>query len=292
MFIDPDFPVGNAAGGCKTLEEVRQLARSAASFIVVGSFTVEPRSGNPGNTFNGDPVYGLNSRGLPNPGVEWLKKEGPKMVAIAHAAGKPIILSVAGFNPSEYELLVLAAVVIGFDGVELNFGCSNIVDGGTRHRIITYDVAMVRAILLQIYMNHRIVPEFVSVKVSPILDLEYAHVLADVFRRFPITALVTMNAIPNCLDFGADGLPVIQTPDKTGYAGGSGTQVRQMALGQAHMWRSVLPEKEKWGVGGMGTGPDVKKMLRVASVVQIGTAYLIYGPKIFGGIAAEYLDVE
>ena len=48
--ISKDFPVGNAAGWCKSVDEVRKLAESAAQFVVVGSITAQFRGGNPGNT--------------------------------------------------------------------------------------------------------------------------------------------------------------------------------------------------------------------------------------------------
>ena len=46
MLINPDFPVGNAAGWCKSTPETEELVASAAQFITVGSITCEYRPGN------------------------------------------------------------------------------------------------------------------------------------------------------------------------------------------------------------------------------------------------------
>lgn len=293
--IDYRFPVCNAAGHCKDTKEVELLARSAASAIIVGSITLKQRDGNPGNTFDGN--LGLNSLGLPNPGIENIRKIGPHMVRIAHEAGKPIIMSAAGFAPEEFNTLVFEAFQVGFDGVELNFGCPNVADGGKRKPIFSYRKELLNE------SNKRVFSYgggsvfggggFVSVKVSP-MDPERLDEIAGVIERFDIDALVTQNATPNCLDYRPDGKPVIDTPDKTGYAGGSGEQVFRQALGQVKQWRERLPKRiAVWGVGGVGTGEHVQKMLWAgASVVEIGTAYFVSGAKVFGDIATQFINLN
>jgi dihydroorotate dehydrogenase (fumarate) len=294
--INPQFPVGNAAGECKSIEEVRILAKSAVSFIVVGSITMESRDGNPGNTFNGDPIFTLNSLGLPNPGIEKIREIGPDMVRIAHAAGKPIIMSAAGLIPDEFGDLACAAQEIGFDGVELNFGCPNVADKGKRKPIISYRHELVRGSLESVFAyNRSCIPAhwFVSVKVSP-MDPERMDEIALVLNGFSINAVVTMNTEPNCLDFNQDGTPVIDTPDKTGYAGSSGLSVLHKALGQVKQWRERLPDSVAvWGVGGVQSGESVQKMLWAgASVVQVGTAYFIGSAKVFGDSATQFINLK
>lgn len=292
--INPEFPVGNAAGHCKSLQEVERLARSAASVIIVGSITLLERAGNPGNTFDG---VGLNSLGLPNPGIEKLKKIGPEMVRVAHEAGKPIIMSVAGFAPNEFNSLGFQAFQANFDGIELNFGCPNVADGGKRKPIFSYRRELVERSLKAVfgYGGGSVFggDGFVLAKVSP-MDPDRLDEIASVIERFPIDAVVTMNTVPNCLDFNANGTPIINTPDRTGYAGGSGKQVFQQALGQVKQWRERLPEGiAVWGVGGVQTGEDVQKMLWAgASVVQVGTTYFTSGAKVFGDIATQFINLK
>lgn len=279
------FPVGSAAGWCKTVEQVRQLSLASVSCITVGSYTVLPRDGNPGNVFNGDPDFSLNSLGMPNAGLSYLEAHGREMVDIAHDSDKPIYLSVAGFSSDEYRILAHLGFECGFDGVELNFGCPNVADGGRRKSIVSFDLSMVDEIL------HTLGPpasgSILLTKVSPMTNPNDIVNLAELIVHYPVFAVVTMNTLPNCLDFDPGGKAVIQTPDGTGWAGGAGRSVLPIALGQVHQWRKTLPANvQVWGVGGVHTGADVRKMLTAgASAVQIGTGLFIYGPRIFADIA-------
>ena len=289
-----DFPVGNAAGWCKSVAEVQALAKSAASFIVVGSITLKPRDGNPGNVFNQDLFGGLNALGLPNPGIPYIAEHGREMTRIAHDAGKPIIMSAAGLAPAEFGELAQTAHKTGFDGVELNTGCPNVADGGKRKPIISYRPGLVLASLESVFSRIRCAPHwFVSVKVSP-MDPDRLNEIAAIIEKFEVSAVVTQNAEPNCLDYRADGKPVIDTPDKIGYAGGSGESIFHKALGQVKQWRECLPEHiETWGVGGVSSGFHVQKMQWAgARIMQVGTAYFIGGAKVFGEIANQYVNLE
>ncbi len=291
--IDPEFPVGNAAGWCKSVWDVKDLARSAASFLVVGSITKERRSGNPSNTFNNDPQFTLNSLDLPNGGIDALAQSAPDMVRAAHMARKPIIASIAGFTPKEFGELAQRVKKMGFDGVEVNLGCPNVADGGVRKPIISYRPDLVRTVLEEVFPRIRVLNWFISVKVSS-MDPDRLDEIASVITLFPIDAIVTQNSVPNCLDYRTNGKPMIDTPDETGYAGGSGKQIFQQALGQVKQWRERLPENiEVWGVGGVQSGDDVQKMLWAgASVVQIGTTYFIGGAKVFRDIAVQFVNKE
>ncbi len=294
--INPDFPVGNAAGWCKSVREVKALAASAAQFIVVGSITLEEREGNPGNTFNG---HSLNALGLPNPGLQKVSTTASEMAALAHMAGKPIILSAAGFAPEEYVGLAQAAQELGFDGVELNLGCPNVADGGKRKPIASFDLYVAGDIV------HRCVSAvkldhpgfFMSVKVSPMSNPLQIIQTAELLAHSDIDAVVTQNTFPNGLLFNEDGTPEIQTPDTTGWAGFAGSTIKAMALGQVNQWRKALDthgahNKQVWGVGGVQCGRDVRDMQRAgAAVVQVGTAYFVGGAKVFGDIANEFVNL-
>ncbi len=293
--INLAFPVGNAAGWCKSVEEVRRVAQSAAEFIVVGSITLQKRSGNPGNTWNNKD---LNSLGLPNPGAEEIENVAHEMVSVAHSFDKKIILSVAGFDASEYVYLFNVALKSGFDGVELNFGCPNVADDGKRKRIFSFYPELMHEVLLMLSLVDGI-PDtfFVSVKVSPITNPQQIIELAEMFSQFRmIHAVVTQNTVPNCLEFSDGGAVTITTPDKTGYAGLSGPSVKAMALGQVKQWRSALDLFNRediavTGVGGVSSAKDVQDMIFAgASMVQIGTACILYGPKIFSDIASDYIS--
>jgi dihydroorotate dehydrogenase (fumarate) len=291
--INREFPVGNAAGWCKTVVEVVNLAASAAQFIVVGSFTVLQRDGNSGNTFNGE---SLNSLGLPNGGVPYLRECGARMVKLAHDARKQIILSIAGFEPNDFYILAQIARELGFDGIEVNVGCPNLVQGAVRKPIISFIPDLVREIVNEVV---RIAKSdngtmFVLVKMSPMSNPTNIVDLAYILAKTGVDAVVTQNTFPNALLFNDDGTLQIQTPDKTGWAGFAGSAIKPMALGQVNQWRKALDSQnagriQVWGVGGVQSGRDVHDMLRAgASVVQVGTAYFVSGAKIFGEIANQF----
>lgn len=294
--ISSDFPVGNAAGWCKSIEEVQQLARSAAQFVVVGSITVVPRKGNPGTTFNGT---SLNALGLPNPGIEAIRAMAPDIVHIAHDAGKPIMLSVAGFSPEEYWELTKAAQELQFDGAELNLSCPNVVDGDDRKVISSYDIPVLRSILeravVPFTMQNR--SFFTSIKMAPMSDPAQIHRTAELISAYDIDAVVTQNSFPNGLLFDDRGNPQIQTPDATGWGGFAGPAIKPMALGQVSQWKAALKKYRAFGpriigVGGVQCGADVRDMQRAgASLVQVGTTYFTGGAGVFSSIADEYFNL-
>ncbi len=301
--IDPNFPVGNAAGWCKTVNDVRALAASAAAFIIVGGYTPKKRDGNPGNTFNGDSVFSLNSLGLPCGGTEYLELYGHEMVKIAHNARKNIILNINGFTPEDFAVLARLALRLGFDGVEVNLGCPNVVDGARRKPIASANVTLSRNIIAAV-TEVFLLEIMLIVKVSPTDDPEHIINMANMLRQFPVYAVTTMNTSPNCLLFDDAGKTVIQTPDDTGWAGGAGYSVKARALGQVSQWSEALETlgmpAEVWGAGGVACDPrgdtygkDVRDMLWAgATLVQVGTSYCVHGPKIFGDIATQFINLK
>ncbi|MDO8691281.1 MAG: dihydroorotate dehydrogenase, partial [Dehalococcoidia bacterium] len=126
MGLALEHPLMNAAGTCKSLDEVKQLSRASTSAIMVGSITLQERAGNSGNVYVAGPRFSLNSLGMPNPGASYYEKHLPTMAALAHDAGKPLLVSVAGFTPPEYGELAAVAFDGGADAVELNLGCPNV----------------------------------------------------------------------------------------------------------------------------------------------------------------------
>lgn len=64
----------NAAGTVKTAEQAESLLRAPVPAIMMGSFTLEERPGNPGTTYFEAPLATLNSLGLPGPDISvWTK---------------------------------------------------------------------------------------------------------------------------------------------------------------------------------------------------------------------------
>ncbi len=287
-----EHPVMNAAGTCKLLEDVRKLARSASAAIMVGSITSELREGNSGDTYWAGKIFSLNSLGLPNPGASYYRKHVPSMVAIAHAVGKPLWVSVAGFSPTEYAMLAEVAFDGGADLVELNLGCPNVWLGTQQKRPASFDPELVGSILSTV--QHRVGQDaVVAVKMSPFSDVEALGVVAGVIGVGELVKIVTaVNTFPNGFALCPDGRHRI-TPGG-GLAGMAGPALKPIGLGQVRQFRALLPERiAVVGVGGVTHGEDVLEYQRSGAVaVQVATAYLERHDQVFTTLLQEFLDPE
>jgi dihydroorotate dehydrogenase (fumarate) len=278
-----EHPLMNAAGTCKSLHDVMELARSAVAVIVVGSITVTEQSGNSGEVYWPNGPYSLNSLGLPNPGVDYYAKTLPEMVATAHDRHKPLMVSVAGFKAKDYLDLAGTVAECRGDLVELNLGCPNVWDGGTQKGIACFDLDYCMEIceqvakLLRSINRRRGYSVKFGAKLSPFSDPDALRQLARAFdvmaKDYPEFRFVTAsNTFPNAIALDAGGRPRIGTV----YAGMSGPALKPIAMGQVKQLRSTLPSRiEVVGVGGISTGSDVLDYLRAgAQTVQVATAYL------------------
>src|SRR6185312_2226029 len=170
--------IGNSAGMIKTLEQVAEASKSAATDITVGSITIVELEGNKSDSSYSHPPYyyhakqgwSVNSLGLPNMGLEKLSAVLPEMARVAHAAGKKLRISVAGNKPEEYALLAAECFILGADEVELNLGCPNVWSASGAQKIIaSYSPRLVQNIL---YRTRDAIPRgrTVDIKLSPVLD--------------------------------------------------------------------------------------------------------------------------
>lgn len=276
----------NAAGTCKLLEDVERLARSATAAIMVGSITKEPRTGNEGDVYWAGPTYSLNSLGLPNRGAEYYAKVIPEMVRIAHGAGKPLFVSVAGFTPDEYADLASLALWKGADLIELNLGCPNVWHGKAQKRIACFDPELVDQI--QERVEERVgVEARIAEKISPFSDPFSLVAIAAVIGSSKLPkAVTTTNTFANA--FAWNGAKPRITPGG-GLAGFAGPAMKPIGLGQVKQLRALLPDSIKiMGVGGIGEGKDILEYRGCgADAVQVGTAYLEKGENVFSTLLSD-----
>ncbi|HEY8548048.1 MAG TPA: hypothetical protein VIL36_23480 [Acidimicrobiales bacterium] len=289
-----EHPLMNAAGTCKTADDVARLARSAVAAVVVGSITVEPRTGNAGDVYWSGPGWSLNSLGLPNRGADDLRRHLPGMVEATRAAGKPLIVSVAGFSVDEYARLADAAA--GADLVELNLGCPNVWDGGEQKRIACFDPDQTERVCRAAHEALAPTGTRFGVKVSPFSDPAALAALGERLAKLAgdldtFRFVTAVNTFPNGFQLDAAGRPVIDV----GYAGVSGAALKPVGLGQVRQLRALLPPTvDLVGVGGVVEGRDVHDYLAVgASAVQASTAFWNAGedPRVYGEILAGYVDL-
>nr|WP_101833126.1 dihydroorotate dehydrogenase [Frankia canadensis] len=311
--IDLEHPVMNAAGTCKSMADVEAFARSAVAAVMVGSITVHARAGNTGNVYWPGPSYSVNALGLPNRGLDYYAEHLPRMVSTAHAAGKPLVVSVAGFDVAEYRQLVEAVAPTGVDLIEVNLACPNVWDGGAQKRIACFDPNQTAAICAAVgdALSARAaegapaVPY--GVKISPFSDPaalgELAALLGDLAAAGPVGSaglvgsagprfVTAVNTFPNALVLDAGHRPVIDVE----LAGLSGPALRPIGLGQVRQLRRLLPDTvDVVGVGGIGEGWHVAEYLRAGAVaVQAATAFWNRGedPSVFGTILSGWADLD
>jgi dihydroorotate dehydrogenase (fumarate) len=263
---------------------VEQLAKSSVGAVLFGSVTVQHRAGNSGQnlTYYGEHEFSLNSIGLKNDGAGNYAQYLPGLVQLVHDNGKPFVMSVAGFSPEEYGELVEFALHMGVDGIELNLGCPNVVEGGKRHRIVGFYPDLVDETLVSVgdaFDGHDGVS--LGVKMPPISDPYQLFEVAQMVKASPYCAFVTTaNTFPNALDFADDGSNLIDVPN--GYAGYAGDGFFTIALGQVQQWKQALNGYcPVIGVGGVTNASRVTYHLHAgASAVQATSAiYFQESPK-------------
>ncbi len=283
-------PLMNAAGTCKTLEHVRELARSAVSAIMLGSMTIEDRAGNTGINWWTSKTHSLNTLGLPNRGIAYFQDVLPEMVAIAHGEGKLLIVSVAGFSPEQYGILTEVAIGCGVDAVEENFGCPNVWGrDGTQKRITCFDPELTALTLEQIKrcvgLDHHI-----WVKVSPFSDPFALAQTASVLAQSQVVRAVTsMNTFPNAFGYEQNKSAIAASE---GFAGLSGPAIKLIGLGQIRQLRKALPSHiPVIGVGGITHGEDIWQYRDSgAAAVQVATTYVKQGAGVFSRLLSEYIE--
>ncbi|MEV4419730.1 tRNA-dihydrouridine synthase [Patulibacter sp. NPDC049589] len=280
-----EHPVLNAAGTAKSRDDVARLARSPVAAVTLGSITKEPRDGNAGEVYASRSGYAVNALGMPNRGSAFYRDLLPELAATTRAAGKPLIVSVAGFSPDECGELAHLAGDGGADLVELNLGCPNVWSEGEQERIMSFDPELVSRSLRA--AAGTAVP--VGVKLSPLSDpvllAEVASAAADAGARF----VVSCNTFPNGLVVRTDGRPAIDV----GFGGVSGGAMKPIALGQVAQLRSLLPtEVDIVGCGGVRSGQDVRDLLAAgAAAVGLATTYwdAAEDPGVFTDLLADWL---
>ena len=264
------------------------MARSAVSAVVVGSVTILPRAGNPGEVFRSGSAWAVNALGLPNRGAGFYGTALPEMADQVGAAGKPLVLSVAGFSPAEYAALAVLGAVSGARLIELNLGCPNVVDGDRRHRIAAFDPEIVAVICAEVRgaLDGR-VP--FGVKLSPYSDPGLLVEVAQVIAGNGVGYVASCNTFPNALMLGPDSRPVLTV----GLAGMSGRALKPVGLGQVAQFRAALPDRvDVVGVGGITDSQDVLDYLSAgACAVQAATVFWDAGenPGVYGALL-EGLD--
>lgn len=294
-----ELRIMNAAGWCKDIATVQKLLRTPITEVTVGSITLKKRTGNEGTVFweSPDGSYALNSLGLPNPGLDTFLTILPEMRAVTHDTGKGLRVSIAGFDPDEYSVLVWGIHPF-VDTLEFNFGCPNVWGSDGQKVIASNEPELMENILTTAVgkLDSKLARPRLAIKLSMYSDPRMIGSIIKMLSgalRNEIQEVVTCNTFPNGYGFDARGKPAI-TP-ACGFAGLSGPALKGIALGQVCMFANGLQHLgiDVIGVGGISSGEDIRNMYRAgASGVQIGTHYFSHGEKIFQEVMSEYVHLE
>jgi dihydroorotate dehydrogenase (fumarate) len=288
---------GNAGGTCKSLEDVQKLSKSAVTHIEVGSITVLPRAGNDGTIHyinsNGTSV---NALGMPNRGLEYYQRVLPKMVTIAEAAGKILVVNIAPINQGDTEILCQLCLAARVKHITFNGGCPNAWSEGKQKKIISFDPEGLSREMVAIHSVVQSPNVHVNVKLSP---YGHQHSLrseaASVLKPYGVI-VVTCNTLPNTKMMREDNnRPAIsfRSAEQEIHVGGmGGTDLEPYALQELETFRQLLPTHPLISVGGISKGAHVNERLkRGAHGVQIGSAYYFSDdPHVFSDILTEYAD--
>ncbi len=287
-----EHPLMNAAGTCRSLDEVKNLLRAPIAALMIGSITCEPRPGNSGEVFWPTDGFSLNSMGMPNPGLEYYRQYLPEMIRSSEKINRPVFVSIAGFYPGEYVQLAAMAFSAGAALVELNLSCPNVWDSGQQEPIACFNPKLMAQILQAV--EEQVGPRArVAVKLSPFSNPSLLWQIAQVIADFKVVKVVTTsNTFPNALFFDEAGKPRIATG--AGLAGLAGPALKPIALGQIRQLRQLLPERiQLIGVGGITHAQDIVDFERAgATAVQIATEYFRRGEQAFVSILQELIDLS
>jgi dihydroorotate dehydrogenase (fumarate) len=268
----------NAAGAlCVTNEELKALGRSRAGAIVTKSMTLEARTGNPEPRYFSFAGGSINSMGLPNLGY----RAYAELIPTLKTFRKPIIASVAGLCEDDFPEIARTIAHAGPDLVEVNLSCPNLPSKPQ----IGYDFEASERVIRRV---RAVVGCPLGVKLPPYFDPAHHAAMAEVLKRAPVDFLSLINSVGNALVIDPDRESVVIKP-KGGFGGLGGPAIKPVALANVRaFWKAFDGRIPIIGVGGVVSGADAfEHLLAGASAVQIGTALVEEGPKVFDRIASE-----
>ena len=268
----------NASGAlCVTRAELEALGRSRAGAIVTKSMTLEARTGNPEPRYYPFAGGSINSMGLPNLGY----RAYAELIPALKAFKKPVIASVAGLCEDDFPEIARTISKAGPDLVEVNLSCPNIAGKPQ----IGYDFEASERLIRRV---RALVDCPMGVKLPPYFDPAHHAAMAEVLKRAPVDFLSLINSVGNALVIDPDRESVVIKP-KGGFGGLGGPVIKPVALANVRaFWNALDGRIPIMGAGGVASGSDAfEHLLAGASAVQIGTALVEEGPKVFDRIAGE-----
>lgn len=280
--IKLDSYICNASGPLdSTLEELKVVASSASSAIMMKSCTIEPRKGNEEPRYVRLPLGAIQSMGLPNLGY----KEYIKFASQLKNHNKPIIASVAGLSVDDYKIMVQNFQKSDVDLIEVNLSCPNL-EGKPQ---VGYDFQQTDKVLSEI---SSLGDKPLGLKLPPYHDFVHHLQMAGLIRKYKISFITCINSIGNTLIIDQETETPIIKP-KRGYGGLCGDYIKPVALANVRAFYELLNgDVSIFGVGGIKSGTDAFEFLLAgADAVQVATIFEKEGPSCFERIDKELNEI-
>jgi len=238
-----------------SLEVFNRLYQSGAGAVVTKSLSKEPWEGYPNPTiFSVNGGGWINAVGLSNPGAQNFAK------MIESNTEVPIIVSLVGSNPEDFEFMIKEFANCKVAGFELNLSCPHVAKVGLE---VGDDPELVKKIV-SVVKKTTTIPVIAKVGLGTTNYLETVGVAIE-SGIDAITAINTVRAM--AIDVETQK-PILSNK----FGGLSGTPIKPIAL------RCVYEISSKYnipiiGCGGISTWEDaIEFFLGGASAIQIGSA--------------------
>lgn len=275
-----DTCVYNASGpNDETLEQLKIIAASKSSAVLMKSCTLDPRDGNPVPRYKDTELGSINSMGLPNAGY---KKYAEFAVELKKKWNKPVIASVSGMAFEDNITIVEHFNKFKeIDLIEFNPGSPNTIG----RPIAGYDFDFVDKSMAEFKKNCE---KPWGVKLPPYFDFWQFEKISEIINRHKPSFVATINSIGNALIIDWKKEQALIKP-KGGFGGLGGDYIKPTALANVRKLYELLDKKiAVIGVGGVKSGVDVfEYVLCGATAVQVGTTFMKEGPRCFERIQKE-----
>ena len=275
--------VFNASGPADvTLRELEKIAKSKSSAVTMKSCTLLPREGNPEPRYADLEHGSINSMGLPNLGYKAYVVFSQRL---KKGYKKPVIASISGMTLEDNVTIFKAFNKSPVDFIEFNPGSPNTIG----KPIVGYDASAMDKLLKAV---SKVSKKPFGIKLPPYFDLVHFDEIAKVIKKYPAKFVTCINSIGNGLVIDADSEKPLIKP-KGGLGGIGGKYIKYTALANVRRFYELFNGKiDVIGAGGVYSGVDAFEfILAGASAVQIGTAYLQKGPKIFKKVQTELKEI-
>jgi len=197
---------------------------------------------------------------------------------------KPVVASISGMTLKDNIVIFKAFNDSPVDLIEFNPGSPNTIG----KPIVGYDYQEMDRLLDGV---SKVCRKPWGVKLPAYFDLVHFEQIAKVIKKYPVKFITCINSVGNGLAIDPNTEKPLIKP-KGGLGGIGGRYIKYTALANVRMFYQLLGGKiQVIGVGGIYSGIDAFEfILAGASAIQIGTAFLQKGPRIFGKVQRELCE--